>query len=62
MCFEFFKQDQNNIDSKGRLFYEFEKTRVGTIKQNIKVIGIVLTIIPLLVWIPMMAMIPMMGV
>jgi len=24
------------VDSKGRLVYEFEKTRVGTIKQNIK--------------------------
>ena len=23
------------IDSKGRLYYEFEKTKVGTIKQNI---------------------------
>jgi hypothetical protein len=24
------------MDSKGRLVYEFEKTRVGTIKMNIK--------------------------
>ena len=24
------------IDSKGRLYYEFEKTRVGTLKMNIK--------------------------
>ena len=27
---------ETKVDSKGRLVYEFEKTRVGTIKLNIK--------------------------
>ncbi len=27
---------ETKLDSKGRLVYEFEKTRVGTIKMNIK--------------------------